>query len=68
MTPVSIMRNVSDPLELHLNRKYLKSGKKWLSYGQITNPKHVPIAFGRITVCENGFPSHGRGKCDGNPF
>ena len=37
MTPVSIMRDVWDPLELHLNQKDLKSGKKWLSYGQFTN-------------------------------
>ena len=37
MTPVSIMQDVWDPLGLHLNRKYLKSGQKWLSYGQITN-------------------------------
>ena len=36
MTPVSIMRDVWDPLGLHLNQKYLKSGKKWLSYGQFT--------------------------------
>ena len=37
MTPVSFMRDVWDPLGLHLNQKYLKSGKKWLSYGQFTN-------------------------------
>ena len=37
MTPVSIMRDVWDTLGLHLNQKYLKSGKKWLSYGQFTN-------------------------------
>ena len=37
MTPVSIMRDVRDPLGLHLNQKYLKSGKKWLSCGQFTN-------------------------------
>ena len=36
MTPVSIMRDVWDPLELHQNQKDLKSGKKWLSYGQFT--------------------------------
>ena len=36
MTPVSIMRDVWDPLGLHLNQKYLKSGKKWLSYGKFT--------------------------------
>ena len=37
MTQASIMRDVRDPLGLHLNQKYLKSGKKWLSYGQFTN-------------------------------
>ena len=37
VTPVSIMRDVWDSLGLHLNRKDLKSGKKWLSYGQFTN-------------------------------
>ena len=37
MTPVSIMRDVWDPLGLHVNQKDLKSGKKWLSYGQFTN-------------------------------
>ena len=37
MTPMSIMRDVLDLLGLHLNQKYLKSGKKWLSYGQFTN-------------------------------
>ena len=36
VTPVSIIRDVWDPLGLHLNQKYLKSGKKWLSYGQFT--------------------------------
>ena len=36
MTSVSIMRDVWDPLGLHLNQKYLKSGKKRLSYGQFT--------------------------------
>ena len=36
MTPVSIMRDGWDPLGLHLNKKYLKSGKKQLSYGQFT--------------------------------
>ena len=36
MTPVSIMRDVWDPLGLHLNQKDLKSGKKWLSFGQFT--------------------------------
>ena len=34
MTPVSIMWDVWDPLGLHLNQKDLKSGKKWLSFGQ----------------------------------
>ena len=33
------MQNVRDPLELHLNQKYLKSGKKWLSYGKIANKR-----------------------------
>ena len=37
MTQVSIMRDVRDPLGLHLNQKDLKSGKKWLSYGQFTS-------------------------------
>ena len=37
MTPVSIIRDVWDPLGLHLNQKDLKSGKKWLSYGQFIN-------------------------------
>ena len=37
MTPVSIMRDVWDTLRLHVNQKYLKSGKKWLNYGQFTN-------------------------------
>ena len=36
MTPVSIMRDVWDPLGLYLNQKDLKSGKKWLNYGQFT--------------------------------
>ena len=36
MTPVSIIRDVWNPLGLHLNQKYLKSGKKRLSYGQFT--------------------------------
>ena len=37
MTQASIMRDVWDPLGLYLIRKYLKLGKKWLSYGQFTN-------------------------------
>ena len=37
MTPVSIMQDVWVPLGLYLNQKYLKSGQKWLSYGQFTN-------------------------------
>ena len=37
VTPVSIMRDVWDPLGLHLNQKYLKSDNKRLSYGQFTN-------------------------------
>ena len=37
MTPVSIRRDVWDPLGLHLNQKYLKSGQKRQSYGQFTN-------------------------------
>ena len=36
-TQVSIIGDVSDPLELHLNQKAMKSGQKWLSYGQFTN-------------------------------
>ena len=37
VTQASIMRDVRDPLGLHLNQKDLQSGKKWLSYGQFTN-------------------------------
>ena len=37
VTLVSVMQDVQDPLGLHLNQKYLKSGKKRLSYGQFTN-------------------------------
>ena len=37
MTQASVMRDVRDPLGLHFNRKYLKSGQKWPSYGQFTN-------------------------------
>ena len=37
MTQVSIIRGVWDPLGLHLNQKDLKSGKKWLNYGQFTS-------------------------------
>ena len=37
MTPVSIRWDVWDPLGLHVNQKDLKSGKKWLSYGQFTS-------------------------------
>ena len=37
MTQVSIMRDVRNPLGLHFNRKYLKSGQKCPSYGQFTN-------------------------------
>ena len=37
MTQVSIMCDVRDPLGLHFNPKYLKSGQKWPSYGQFTN-------------------------------
>ena len=37
MTQASIMQNVWDPLGLHLNQKYLKSGQKWPSYSQFTN-------------------------------
>ena len=36
MTQVSIMQDVCDPLGLHLNQKFLKLRKKWLSYGQFT--------------------------------
>ena len=36
VTSVSVMRDVWEPLGLHLNQKYLKSGKKRLSYGQFT--------------------------------
>ena len=36
MTEVSIMRDVWDSLGLHLNQKYLKTGKKRLSNGQFT--------------------------------
>ena len=37
MIPVSIMQDVWDPLGLHLYKKDLKLGKKWLFYGQFTN-------------------------------
>ena len=37
MTPVSIMQDVWDSIGLHVNKKYLKSGKKQLSYSQFTN-------------------------------
>ena len=37
MTPVCIIRDVWDPLGLHLNQNDLKSGKTWLSYGRFTN-------------------------------
>ena len=36
MTQVSIIWEAWDPLGLHLNQKYLKSGKKRLSFGQFT--------------------------------
>ena len=36
VTQASIRPNIRNPLGLHLNQKYLKSGKKWLSYGQFT--------------------------------
>ena len=36
MTPVSIRRDVWDPLGLHVNQKDLKLGEKWLSYAQFT--------------------------------
>ena len=37
MTLVSVTQDVRDPLGLHVNQKYLKSGKKRLSFGQFTN-------------------------------
>ena len=37
MTQASIMRDVWDPLGLHLNQKDLKSGQKWPSYSQFTH-------------------------------
>ena len=37
MTQAGIMRNVRDPLRIHLNRNYLKLGQKRLSYGQFTD-------------------------------
>ena len=37
MNPGSIMRDVWDSLGLYWNQKDLKTGKKWLSYGQFTN-------------------------------
>ena len=36
MTEPSIIKNVEDPLRLHLSQKYVKCGKKWQSYGQFT--------------------------------
>ena len=35
--PVSIIQDVWEPLGLHLYKKDLKLGKKWLFYGQFTN-------------------------------
>ena len=37
MTQLSIMYDVGDLQGLHLNQKYLKSGKKCKSYGKFTN-------------------------------
>ena len=37
MTPVSITRDVWDPLGLYLNQKDLKSGMKQLSFAQFTS-------------------------------
>ena len=37
MTQASIIWNLRDPLGLHLNQKYLKSGQKRQSYCQFTN-------------------------------
>ena len=37
MIPVSIIQDVWEPLGLHLYKKDLKLGKKWLFYGQFTN-------------------------------
>ena len=37
MTQVSIMRDVWDSLGLYWNQKDLKSGKKWLCYGQFND-------------------------------
>ena len=37
VTPVTITRDVWDPLGLYLNQKDLKSGMKWLRYGQFTS-------------------------------
>ena len=37
MTPVSIIREVWDPLGFHLNPKDLNSSQKWPSYSQFTN-------------------------------
>ena len=37
LTPVSIIRDVWNPLGLYLNQKVLKSGKKGPSCGQFTN-------------------------------
>ena len=39
MTHVSIMRDVRDPLGLHLNQKDLKLGRKWPSYCQFTKER-----------------------------
>ena len=39
VTPVCIMWERMDQSRLHLNQKDLKSGKKWLSYGQFTNER-----------------------------
>ena len=37
LTPVSIIRDVWNPLGLYLNQKVVKSDRKRLSYGQFTN-------------------------------
>ena len=36
VTQVSIMKDVGNPLGLHLSQKDLESGKKWQSYGQFS--------------------------------
>ena len=66
MTPVSIMRDVLDPLGLYLNQKDLKSGKKQLSLGQFPigrlrdlNEYHTGC-IGSFAAAQTPFKGHKR--------